>query len=163
MGFSSGVILCGLGSLLVCTNLALRVCGRQASAQSPQPLPCHVESIDFEGWRALQLSNSWVKLIMVPQLGGHRPGDDHKPILLAYDLESDKPVWRHRQVGNGHGFAGTMTTKGGLVFFGDDAQSFEAVDARTGAPLWHFDTGQNLHASPMSYAVNSTQYIVIAK
>jgi len=92
----------------------------------------------------------------------HSPGDDRKRILLAYDLESDKPAWRYPQVGNGHGFAGTMTTKGGLVFFGDDAQSFEAVDARTGAPLWHFNTGQNLHASPMSYAVNGKQYIAIA-
>ena len=92
----------------------------------------------------------------------HSPGDDRKRILLAYDLESDKPVWRYPQVGNGHGFAGTMTTKGGLVFFGDDAQSFEAVDARTGAALWHFNTGQNPHASPMSYAVNGAQYVAIA-
>jgi alcohol dehydrogenase (cytochrome c) len=92
----------------------------------------------------------------------HSPGDDRKRILLAYDLESDKPAWRYPQVGNGHGFAGTMTTKGGLVFFGDDAQSFEAVDARTGVPLWHFNTGQNLHASPMSYAVNGKQYVAIA-
>jgi len=92
----------------------------------------------------------------------HSLGDDRKRILLAYDLESDQPAWRYPQVGNGHGFAGTMTTKGGLVFFGDDAQSFEAVDARTGVPLWHFNTGQNLHASPMSYAVNGKQYVAIA-
>ena len=92
----------------------------------------------------------------------HSPGDDRKRILLAYDLESDQPAWRYPQVGNGHGFAGTMTTKGGLVFFGDDAQSFEAVDARTGVPLWHFNTGQNLHASPMSYAANGKQYVAIA-
>jgi alcohol dehydrogenase (cytochrome c) len=55
-----------------------------------------------------------------------------------------------------------MTTKGDLVFFGDDAQSFEAVDARSGAPLWHFETGQNMHASPMSYAINGVQYVVVA-
>ena len=41
---------------------------------------------------------------------------------------------------------GTMTTAAGLVFFGDDAQSFEAVDARTGKPLWHFNTGQDFGA-----------------
>ena len=55
-----------------------------------------------------------------------------------------------------------MTTAGGLVFFGDDAAAFEAVDARTGAPLSHFNTGQHLHASPMSYAVKGTQYVEIA-
>jgi alcohol dehydrogenase (cytochrome c) len=92
----------------------------------------------------------------------HIPGDDRKRILLAYDLESGKPAWRFPQIGSGHSFSGTMTTKGGLVFFGDDAQSFEAVNARTGEPLWHFNTGQNIHASPMSYGVNGTQYVAIA-
>ncbi len=55
-----------------------------------------------------------------------------------------------------------MTTAGGLVFFGDDAQSFEAVDAQTGKPLWHFTTGQDFSASPMSYAVLGKQYVAIA-
>jgi alcohol dehydrogenase (cytochrome c) len=92
----------------------------------------------------------------------HSPGDDRKRVLLAYDLESAKPAWCSVQIGAGHSFAGTMTTKGALVFFGDDAQSFEAVDARSGAPLWHFETGQNMHASPMSYAINGVQYVVVA-
>jgi alcohol dehydrogenase (cytochrome c) len=55
-----------------------------------------------------------------------------------------------------------MTTAGGLVFFGDDSRSFEAVDARSGASLWHFNTGQDMRASPMSYAVNGNQYVAIA-
>jgi alcohol dehydrogenase (cytochrome c) len=36
------------------------------------------------------------------------------------------------------------------------------VDAQTGKPLWHFNTGQGMHASPMSYAVNGKQYVAIA-
>ena len=55
-----------------------------------------------------------------------------------------------------------MTTAGGLVFFGDDAQSFEALDARTGKPLWHFNAGQDFSASPMSYAVEGKQYVAVA-
>ena len=55
-----------------------------------------------------------------------------------------------------------MSTSGGLVFFGDDAQSFEAVDAASGRPLWHFNTGQTISASPMSYAVDQKQYVAIA-
>lgn len=58
--------------------------------------------------------------------------------------------------------AGTMTTAGGLVFFGDDSHSFEAVDAHSGEPLWHFNTGQSIYASPMSYAIGDTQYVAIA-
>ncbi len=89
-------------------------------------------------------------------------GDYGQKILLAYSLEGDKPVWRYVQAGQGNSSAGTMTTATGLVFFGDDTRSFEAVEARTGKPLWHFNTGQNIAASPMSYAVNSKQYVAIA-
>jgi alcohol dehydrogenase (cytochrome c) len=55
-----------------------------------------------------------------------------------------------------------MSTAGGLLFFGDDAQSFEALDARNGKPLWHFNTGQDMSASPMTYEVNGRQYVAIA-
>jgi alcohol dehydrogenase (cytochrome c) len=92
----------------------------------------------------------------------HSEGDHSQKILLAYALEGEKPKWRYVQAGEGHSMAGTMTTAGGLVFFGDDARSLEAVDAQTGKPLWHFNTGQNIAASPMSYAVNSKQYVAIA-
>jgi alcohol dehydrogenase (cytochrome c) len=81
---------------------------------------------------------------------------------LAYSIDGDKPNWRYIQAGSGHSSAGVMTTAGGLVFFGDDAQSFEAVDAATGKSLWHFNTGQNISASPMTYAVNSKQFVAIA-
>ncbi len=39
------------------------------SREAPRSV-CRVESVDFEGWQAQQLSNSWVKLVIVPQLGG---------------------------------------------------------------------------------------------
>jgi len=55
-----------------------------------------------------------------------------------------------------------MTTAGGVVFFADDAHYFEAVEAQTGKPLWHFNTGQSIDASPMSYAINGKQYVAIA-
>jgi len=90
------------------------------------------------------------------------PGDHAQKSLLALSLESDKPAWRYPQAGPGHSSGGVMTTASGLLFFGDDAQSFEAVDAQTGKPLWHFNTGQNMHASPMSYAVKAKQYVAIA-
>jgi alcohol dehydrogenase (cytochrome c) len=55
-----------------------------------------------------------------------------------------------------------MTTAGGLVFFGDDAGSFAAVDASSGRPLWDFNTGQSFHASPMSFELDGSQYVGIA-
>lgn len=90
------------------------------------------------------------------------PGKHGQKILLAYRLNPTRIEWRYPQVGSGTSWAGTMTTAGGLVFFGDDSGSLEAVDAGTGAPLWHFNTGQQIHSSPMSFAINGRQYVAIA-
>jgi alcohol dehydrogenase (cytochrome c) len=89
-------------------------------------------------------------------------GEKKEKILLAYNLDTGTFEWRYPQIGEGGSSGGTMTTAGGLLFFGDEAESFEAVDGKTGAPLWHFTTGQRMHASPMSYAVQGKQYVAIA-
>lgn len=95
--------------------------------------------------------------------GSKLPSNEHsQKVLLALSLVDGKPVWRYPQAGNGRSWGGTMTTAGGLVFFGDDTESLEAVDAATGRPLWHFNTGQMFHASPMTYAVDGVQYVSIA-
>jgi alcohol dehydrogenase (cytochrome c) len=92
----------------------------------------------------------------------HSSGDHGQKTLLAFALDSMKPVWSYVQSGGAHSSAGTMTTAGGLVFFGDTGQSLEAVDGRSGRALWHFNMGQAIHASPMTYAVNKKQYVAIA-
>jgi alcohol dehydrogenase (cytochrome c) len=91
----------------------------------------------------------------------HPLGEDSRKILLAISLDGKK-VWQYPQSGRGNSWGGTLTTDGGLVFFADDAESFEAVDADSGRPLWHFNTGQSFSASPMTYAVNGIQYVAIA-
>ena len=89
--------------------------------------------------------------------------EDHaQKILLAYSVPEGKIVWRYPQVGRGNSWGGTLTTAADLVFFADDTGAFEAVDARTGRSLWQFNTGQTIHASPMSYAVDGVQYVTIA-
>jgi alcohol dehydrogenase (cytochrome c) len=90
------------------------------------------------------------------------PDEHSKKILLALSVPDGKPVWRYPQIGRGDSWAGTLATAGGLLFFGDDAGSVEAVEAATGRPLWHFNTGQTLYASPMSYAVDAVQYVAIS-
>ena len=83
-------------------------------------------------------------------------------VLLAFDPHTKEFVWRYPQQGESFGFGGVMSTATGLVFFCDNQGFFEAADARTGKSLWHFNTGQTLHASPMSYAVDGKQYVAIA-
>jgi alcohol dehydrogenase (cytochrome c) len=92
----------------------------------------------------------------------HIPGEDSRKTLLAFDLATGSFAWKYPQVGVAHSTGGTMSTGGGLVFFGDDAQSLEAIDAHDGKALWHFNTGQDMSASPMSYAVDGRQYVAIA-
>jgi len=90
------------------------------------------------------------------------PHQHSQKVLVALSITDGQSVWRYPQVGRGDSWGGTLTTAGGLVFFGDDAESFEALDARSGRPLWHFNTGQKLVASPMAYAVDGVEYIAIA-
>ncbi len=90
------------------------------------------------------------------------PDGRGQKILLAYNVETGKFAWRYPQAGEGRSWGGTMTTAGGLVFFCNDAEAFEAADATTGKSLWHFNTGQSMSASPMSYAVEGKQYVAIA-
>jgi alcohol dehydrogenase (cytochrome c) len=90
------------------------------------------------------------------------PSEKSSQVLLSFDPEKATFVWRYPQSGDSFGFGGVMSTATGLVFFADNQGFFEAADATTGQSLWHFNTGQSLHASPMSYAVNGTQYVAIA-
>jgi len=92
----------------------------------------------------------------------HSSGEKSQKILLALSPADGKAVWRYPQVGRARSWGGTLTTAGGLLFFGDDSESFEAVDASTGRALWHFNTGQVIRASPMSYGVDGVQYVAIA-
>ncbi|MBV8892422.1 MAG: PQQ-binding-like beta-propeller repeat protein [Acidobacteria bacterium] len=92
----------------------------------------------------------------------HIPGEDRQRFLLAFDLNTGQFAWRYPQVSNSWSAGGTMATAGGLVFFADDSDSLEAVDAANGKPLWHFNTGQSIDASPMSYGIGEKQYIAIA-
>jgi len=34
------------------------------------PAPCRVTDTNFDGWKAIEMNNTWVKLTIVPQLGG---------------------------------------------------------------------------------------------
>jgi alcohol dehydrogenase (cytochrome c) len=95
--------------------------------------------------------------------GTKLPPDEHaQKMLLALSVADGKQVWRYPQVGQGNSWGGILTTAGGVLFFGDDAGSLEAVESATGRPLWHFDTGQVMRASPMTYAIDGIQYVAIA-
>jgi len=90
------------------------------------------------------------------------PHGSRRKVLMAFNPFTGAFAWKYPQQGDGHSWGGVMSTASGLVFFADDSGSFEAVKGRTGEPLWHFPTGQTIHASPMSYSVDGRQYVAIA-
>jgi alcohol dehydrogenase (cytochrome c) len=85
-----------------------------------------------------------------------------KSYINAFDLDTLDFVWRDLQFGVNKGWGGIMSTATGLVAYGDDGQNFVLADGRSGTPLWHFNVGQPIHASPMSYAISGKQYFAIA-
>jgi len=75
--------------------------------------------------------------------GTKLPADEHsQKVLLALSLSDGKQVWRYAQAGHGDSWE-EPRNDGRAGFFGDDAGTFEAVDAETGRPLWHFNTGSH--------------------
>jgi alcohol dehydrogenase (cytochrome c) len=96
--------------------------------------------------------------------GGTRrvPGETWERFLRAIDIQTGKIVWEYPQVGGQGSWGGVLSTAGGLVFLCDDSGAFAALNAETGAPLWHFHTNESWHASPMTYAVNGKQFVAVA-
>ena len=85
------------------------------------------------------------------------PPDIGSARLLAWDPIRQRQAWSQDlpPVWN----AGTMTTKGNLVFQGRADGRFVAYDATSGEPLWSVEIGAGISAAPITYAVDGKQYI----
>ena len=96
--------------------------------------------------------------------GSQRRPPDEKPerILKAIDLSTGTIAWELPQPGPAISWGGTLTTATGLVIFGEESGALMAVDARTGKPLWSFQTNALWKASPMTYEFDHRQYIAVA-
>jgi alcohol dehydrogenase (cytochrome c) len=55
-----------------------------------------------------------------------------------------------------------VSTGGGFVCAGEQKGQVSALDARNGKSRWHFNTGDLITSSPISYAIDGQQYIAIS-
>ena len=81
---------------------------------------------------------------------------------LGFDRHGWDPVTRKRVWSYPYKYvllASMLATAGDLVFTGNPEGEFFALDARTGAKLWSFQTGAGHRGSAISYSVNGRQYI----
>ncbi|HZS50264.1 MAG TPA: PQQ-binding-like beta-propeller repeat protein [Bryobacterales bacterium] len=91
------------------------------------------------------------------------PSSPPEKFLRAIDIETGKIAWEIPQVGPPEAnYSGVLSTAGGLVFYGETGGGFAAVEAKSGKTLWHFETGQQWRASPMTYMAGGRQYVAVA-
>ena len=107
--------------------------------------------------------------------GGVKPrGTPGYGAIRAFDPRTGERKWEFRKSGAIFS-AGVMTTASDLVFTGAQGDPYSetaearladryvyALDARTGELLWQMALTGSVQGAPMSYAVNSRQYVAVA-
>ena len=88
------------------------------------------------------------------------PRDKSVSAVRAIDPKTGARRWEFRV--QPRSTAGILSTAGDLVFSGSVDGYFYALDAVSGRELWHIAVGRQVHAAPMSFAVDGTQYVTIA-
>jgi alcohol dehydrogenase (cytochrome c) len=91
-----------------------------------------------------------------------KPEEAWQLFVRAIDATTGKKVWDYEQVSSFHYGPGVLSTAGGVVFAGEHKGQVTALDARTGKSLWHFNTGDLITSSPISYAIDGHQYVAIS-
>jgi len=87
------------------------------------------------------------------------PAEDASGAIRALNAGTGEMRWEfklHSPAG-----ASVLSTAGGLVFSGTDEGNFYALDARTGKPLWDFQTGGSISSNPISFTMDGRQYVAI--
>ena len=79
--------------------------------------------------------------------------------IMAWDPVAQKKVWGVKEDLPFNG--GTLSTAGGLTFYGNMHGQFKALDAKTGAELWKTSLGSGIGAGPITYSVEGKQYVAI--
>ena len=103
----------------------------------------------------------------IPKIGFAGTGAERQPrldgqfVIRAFDPATGRRVWEYPLTGPTASWAGTLSTAGGILFSGDDDKHLIALDAGTGKHLWHFNVGQTVNASPITWARNGKQYVSI--
>ena len=82
--------------------------------------------------------------------------------VRALEASTGALVWEHRQPARllDNETAGLLSTRGGVVFGGDQSRFF-ALDARSGKLLWQVETGGTIMAAPVTYEVEGEQFVSV--
>jgi alcohol dehydrogenase (cytochrome c) len=82
--------------------------------------------------------------------------------IRAIDPLTGKRMLDITEVRSNHYGPGMLSTATGLLFAPGQFGHAAMLDARTGKTLWHFNTGDFITASPITYMLDGKQYFAIA-
>ncbi|HLI92207.1 MAG TPA: PQQ-binding-like beta-propeller repeat protein, partial [Puia sp.] len=89
-----------------------------------------------------------------------RTGGKKWEVPLGYMMDPDKYPDARRW--GSLNFGGAIVTNGGLVFIAAGIDThFRAFDSRTGKVLWEYALPASAQATPMTYALDGRQYVII--
>ncbi len=81
-------------------------------------------------------------------------------LLSAIDLNKGNIAWSYKTEQPLIG--GSLSTKGGLTFFGEGNGDFNAVESKSGKFLWSYHLEAGVNAPAISYQIEGKQYIAVA-
>jgi PQQ-dependent dehydrogenase (methanol/ethanol family) len=86
------------------------------------------------------------------------PGN-YRGAVEAWDPVNGKVVWSDHELFPAWG--GTLSTKGGLAFYGTMDGWFKAINTKDGKELWRFHTPSGIIGNPITYTHAGKQYVAI--
>jgi PQQ-dependent dehydrogenase (methanol/ethanol family) len=86
------------------------------------------------------------------------PGN-YRGAVEAWDPVNGKVVWSDHELFPAWG--GTLSTKGGVAFYGTMDGWFKAINTKDGKELWRFHTPSGIIGNPITYTHAGKQYVAI--
>jgi quinohemoprotein ethanol dehydrogenase len=100
------------------------------------------------------------KILKSGELFKNYPDREMRTYLIAWDPVRQKQVWQTPDA-EWWDRAGVLATAGRLLFVGNGAGQFRALDDATGDVVKAIETGSTIMAAPMTYTVDGEQYIAV--
>ena len=169
------------GKLLLARQFAKRQTWTQGiDPQSGRPLPPPADPTPFDcpsdaaNWNSATYSpvTRLLYVLTMEQCRARRTGswktnglepEPQQKFLRAINIDTGSIAWEVPFTGSvfPKTWPGLVGTAGGLLFYGDPNGTFAAADEKTGKTLWSFPTNVYMKASPMTFAVDGKQFVVM--